>query len=189
MRIIAGKHRGSTLYLPLNKIIRPLKDRVRESIFNLINHSNKISFELKNSYILDLFAGSGSFGLECLSRGADKIYFVEKTKDAAEILKKNIEKLRVKKSTDIFVEDVFDLIVKKNIFKNKFDLIFCDPPFKDKNTDKLVKLIYNNNLLKAHGLLILHRNKNIKDKYPDFYKVIDERVYGISKISFGKFLL
>jgi len=188
MRIIAGKHKGSTLYLPLGKIIRPLKDRVRESIFNLINHSNKISFQLKNSYILDLYAGSGSFGLECLSRGAGKVYFVEKAKDSAEILKKNIEKLRVKKNINIFIEDVFGVIIKKNIFKNKFDLIFCDPPFIDKDADKLIKLIYNNNLLKTHGLLILHRNKNTKEKFPDFYKIIDERVYGISRISFGKFL-
>ena len=188
MRIIAGKHKGATLYLPLNKIIRPLKDRARESIFNLISHSNKIFFQLKDSHILDLYAGCGSFGLECLSRGADKVYFVEKTKDAAETLKKNIEKLKAKKNSNIFIENVFDLIIKKNIFKNKFDLIFCDPPFKDTNAAKLVQTIYYNNLLKDHGILILHRNKNIKEKFPDFFKIVDERIYGISKISFGKFL-
>ena len=95
MRIIAGKHKGATLYLPLNKIIRHLKDRERESIFNLLTHSNKISFQFKKSNILDLYAGSGSFGLECLSRDSGKIFFVEKEEESKKILELNIKKLKV----------------------------------------------------------------------------------------------
>ena len=78
MRIIAGKLKGSTLHLPKDENTRPLKDIVRESIFNLLNHSNKISIKLQNANILDLYAGTGSFGLECLSREAKSVYFVEK---------------------------------------------------------------------------------------------------------------
>ena len=102
MRIIAGKLKGSTLLIPKNKNTRPLKDMVRESIFNLLTHSKKISLRLEKSNILDLYAGTGSFGLECLSRQAECVYFVENQKYAFEILEKNIEKLKIKNKTKIF---------------------------------------------------------------------------------------
>ena len=188
MRIIAGKLKGTILLVPKNKIIRPLKDRARESIFNLLTHSKKIVFRLEGSNILDLYAGTGSFGLECLSRQVRKVYFIEKKKIAKKILEKNIEKLKVKKSVEIFFGDVFDLIKKGNIFKSKFDLIFCDPPFKDTNINKLLQSIFSSNLLRDNGILILHRHKNTKEKFPDYFKIVDERKYGISKVIFGKFL-
>ena len=187
MRIIAGKLKGSILHLPQNKITRPLKDRARESIFNLLTHSNKMSFQFEKSNILDLYAGTGSFGLECLSRQAKSVCFIEKAKDARKILEKNIEKLKVKKNVDIYF-DVFNFIKKQNIFKLKFDLIFCDPPFKDLNVAKLIQLIFNTNLLQKDGILILHRNKNIKEKLPNYFKIIDKRIYGVSKVTFGKLL-
>ena len=114
--------------------------------------------------------------------------FVEKKNDAIEILEKNIGKLKVKKKVKIFSYDIFKLIEKKNIFKSKFDLIFCDPPFKDTNMGKLIELIFNKDLLNKNGIIILHRNKNIKEKLPDYFKILDERIYGISKIIFGKIL-
>ena len=86
MRIIAGKLKGSVLHIPKDKNTRPLKNLARESIFNLLTHSNKILLQLKQSNVLDLYAGTGSFGLECLSRQARSVSFVEKRKDAIEIL-------------------------------------------------------------------------------------------------------
>ena len=77
MRIIGGNFKGKKIFEPKDKETRPLKDLTKESIFNLIIHSNKFKVDLKNSYILDLFSGDGSFGLECLSRGVKKITFVE----------------------------------------------------------------------------------------------------------------
>ena len=188
MRIIAGKLKGATLHFPQSKIIRPLKDRARESIFNLLAHSNKMSFRFEKSNVLDLYAGTGSFGLECVSRQAKSVIFVEKSKDAKKILEKNIEKLKVKKNVIIFFEDVFKLIKNQNIFKSKFDLIFCDPPFMNSNIEKLLYQIYNNNLLQNNGIVILHRKKNSREKFQNYFKIIDERIYGISKITFGKFL-
>ena len=88
MRIIAGKFKGIKLYSPKNKKTRPLKDMVRESIFNFIIHSNQISFQLEKSNVLDLYSGTGSFGLECISRKAEKVIFIEKEKEAINILKK-----------------------------------------------------------------------------------------------------
>ena len=188
MRIIAGKLKGSILHMPKDKNTRPLKDMVRENIFNLLTHSNKILLQFKQSNILDLYAGSGSFGLECLSRQARSVYFVEKKKYAIEILKKNIEKLKVKKKIRIFFNDVFELIEKKNFFKSKFDLIFCDPPYKEANIEKLIELIFNKNLLNKNGIIVLHRSKTTKEKLPNYFEIVDERTYGLSKIIFGKFL-
>ena len=107
MRIIAGKLKGATLYMPKDKNTRPLKDIVRENIFNLLTHSNKILFPFEQSNILDLYAGTGSFGLECISRQANSVYFIEKEKTVLKILEKNIEKLSIKKKTKILPNDVF----------------------------------------------------------------------------------
>ena len=77
MRIISGNFKGKKIFLPKDKKTRPLRDLVKESIFNLIEHSKKFSFSINNSKILDLFSGTGSFGLECISRGAQKVFFIE----------------------------------------------------------------------------------------------------------------
>ena len=188
MRIISGKLKGSTLYLSKNKNIRPLKDLARESVFNLLTHSKKIAFQLEKSNVLDLYAGTGSFGLECLSRQANYVCFIEKEKAAIEILEKNIEKLKLKNKTKIFSNDVFTLIEKQNIFVSQFHLIFCDPPFKNTNIEKLIELVFNRNLLQKNGIIIIHRNKNTKEKLPDYFKILDERMYGMSKIIFGRLL-
>jgi len=194
MRIIAGKFKGINLYGPTDKKIRPLKDMVRESIFNFLTHSNKILFSLEQSNVLDLYSGTGSFGLECLSRQANEVIFVEKEKEALKILKKNIEQLKGKDKTKILFEDVFkalkkqskDLLVRSTDLK--LDLIFCDPPFKDANINNLIELIITRGLLKKNGVIILHRHKNTKEKLTPCFKIIDERVYGLSKIIFGQSL-
>ena len=123
MRIIGGKLKGSALHMPKDKNTRPLKDLARESIFNLLTHSNRISLQLEQSNVLDLYAGTGSFGLECLSRQARSVCFIEKKKDAIEILKKNIEKLKIKNKIKIFFNDIFELIEKK-IFLNQNLILF-----------------------------------------------------------------
>ena len=192
MRIIAGKFKGTILYGPTNTKIRPLKDMVRESIFNFLIHSNKISFQLEQSNVLDLYSGTGSFGLECLSRQSSKVVFVEKEKKAVKILEKNIEKLGEKNKTRIFVNNIFSAIEKVSKYKDawiaglNYNLIFCDPPFKDTNINKLIELIIVKNLIKKNGIIILHRHKDAKEKLTNSFKIIDERVYGRSKIIFGQ---
>ena len=112
MRIISGIFKGSKIYLTKNKITRPLKDMVRESIFNLLTHSSKISFDINNSNVLDLYSGTGSFGLECLSRNARKVLFIENEKNSLKILKNNIEKLKLKKKTKILFNGVENSLKK-----------------------------------------------------------------------------
>mgnify|MGYP001464207042 CR=1 FL=1 len=187
MRIIGGKLKGSLLFNTKDKDTRPLKDITKESIFNLLMHSNKIGFKIEEASVLDLYSGTGSFGLECLSRQAKNVSFIEKEQKALKILKKNIEKLKLKKKTKVFSSDVIKLMEKQNIFTSKFDLIFCDPPFKSKNVESLIQLIFFLKLLKEKGVFIIHRNKNFKDVFPDYFKIIDVRNYGVSKIIFGKF--
>lgn len=186
MRIIGGKLKGSNLYIAKNQTTRPLKDMVRESIFNLLTHSNIILFKFEKISVLDLYSGTGSFGLECLSRDASSVFFVENSNDAIKILNKNIEKLNLNKKTKIFFENTFEAIKKKEIYEKKFKLIFCDPPFKNIDVGKLIKLIIEKNLLEKNGVIVLHREKNSKENFPNKFKIVDERVYGISKIIFGK---
>ena len=106
MRIIRGNLKNKKLNFPINLKTRPLKDRVRQNIFNIIEHSNNYEIHLKNSLVLDLYAGSGSFGLECISRGARKVLFVENDKEALKSLRKNIASLNVEKYVELFPENV-----------------------------------------------------------------------------------
>lgn len=187
MRIISGKLKGFNLHFSKNKSTRPLKDSARENIFNLLSHSNKINFKIKKANILDLYSGTGSFGLECLSRESCKVFFIEHEKEALNILNKNIKKLNVNSNTEILNGDVLKLIDKKK-FKIKFDLIFCDPPFKNNNIKQLIDIISKKSLLNKNGIIIIHRNKKCKDEFPYNFKTVEEKNYGLSKIIFG-FLL
>ena len=80
MRIVGGKFKGKKIFYIKSNITRPLKDSVKENIFNILNHSNEINIKIENSYVLDLYSGIGSFGLECISRGSKEVTFVEKSK-------------------------------------------------------------------------------------------------------------
>ena len=130
MRIIAGKNKGKKIEIPNNNKTRPLRDLVKESIFNLIEHSNKFNTSILNSNILDLFSGSGSFGLECYSRGAKFITFIENYPVALKVLKKNIMVLEATNYCKIIESNCFEYFkIDKNL-KDKFDIIFLDPPYK-----------------------------------------------------------
>jgi len=182
MRIIAGKFKGKKLFLPKDKSTRPLKDIVKESIFNLLEHSNKINIKLENSSVLDLFSGSGSFGIECLSRGSESVYFFEKYSEAVEILKKNLLSLKEKKKIEIFEEDCFVYLNSNKIINKKFDIIFLDPPFKELKINELIEMIIIKKLLKNDGIIILHRHKKDKLEITKKIKIFDTRLYGVSKI-------
>ena len=183
MRIISGDFKGKKILQPKDKQTRPLKDLTKESIFNIINHSNLININLKNSNILDLFSGVGSFGLECLSRGASTVTFFENYINAVKILKLNISSLNINKKARIIEKNVYDKGSLDSLNK-KFEIIFIDPPFKEKKLNYLLKKIYKLKILEKNGLIIIHRHKKEKDKFPEEYKIIKEKIYGISKLFF-----
>ena len=186
MRIISGNFKGKKILLPKDKLTRPLKDLTKESIFNIIKHSKILNVELENSNILDLFSGVGSFGLECLSRGSAKTTFVENYKEAITILKKNITSLNYEKESVVIEKDILKNLDFKNI-KEKFNIIFADPPYKEENLNLILLKILNSEILDHQGIVIIHRQKNDKDNYPDEFKIIEEKTYGISRIIFGIF--
>ncbi len=183
MRIISGLFKGKKILSPIDMKTRPLKDLAKESIFNIIGHSNKFEGKLDNANILDLFSGVGSFGIECLSRGAKKVTFVENYVGVLPILKKNLLSLKSINNYKILENDIYgdDILLKLDC---KFDIIFLDPPFKDKNLNSLLAKLEDNKLLNENGTIILHRHKNDNENFSKSFKIIEEKNYGISKISF-----
>ena len=184
MRIISGLFKGKKILEPKDINTRPLKDMTKESIFNIINHSNKFSINLKKSNVLDLFAGTGSFGLECLSRNVEFVTFVENYIGVLPILKKNLHNLKQIKNFEVIEKNILNNFDLKN-FKTKFDIIFLDPPYKEKDLTNLIDSILNCKILNSHGIIIIHRHKNQIDNFPKSFQVIEEKIYGISKIIFG----
>ncbi len=108
MRVISGSFKGKKILEPKDKNTRPLKDLTKESIFNIINHSNNFSVKIENSYILDLFSGVGSFGIDCLSRGAKEVIFVENYNKVLPILKKNLLNLKSISNYRIIEKNIYD---------------------------------------------------------------------------------
>ena len=183
MRVIGGKFKGKRLIEPKDKETRPLKDLTKESIFNIINHSNKFSIDLKKAKVLDLFSGVGTFGMECLSREARKVVFVENYNGVLPILKKNLLSISPSNIYEILEKNIYDKSTFSK-FSDRFDLIFLDPPYKDKNLETVLNHIKESEILKKSGVIIIHRHKREIDTMPNEFKVIEEKKYGISKIIF-----
>ena len=186
MRIISGSFKGKKILTPKDKKTRPLKDLTKESIFNIIQHSNKFKIEITNSRILDLFCGVGSFGIECLSRGSKEVVFIENYPEVLSILKKNLSGIKSIQNHEIIEKNIYN----DNVFSNltcKFNIIFLDPPYKDKNYVNLLLKIKERNLLAPNGILIIHRHKDESDNLSLNFKILEEKKYGISKIFFMTF--
>jgi len=184
MRIIGGKFKGKKLIEPKDKKTRPLKDLTKESIFNIINHSNKFSIDIKKARVLDLFSGVGSFGIECLSQGANHVTFIENYKGVLPILKKNLNNLKLEINYEILESDILNEFEFKSL-KLSYDLIFLDPPYKERDLENILNKIVLNNVLNNNGIIIIHRHKKDIDTFPKNFHLIDEKKYGISKIIFG----
>ena len=176
MRLIGGTFKAIKLFEAFYQNTRPLKDLVKESILNILEHSKDSRIKLNNSLVLDLFAGTGSFGLECISRGSKKVYFVENYDQSIEILEKNIKKLKSEKKTRIFNEDVFNFFKNQKLKDEKMDLIFLDPPYKEENLKVILESITKLKLLKESGLIVLHRHKKAKDEIKNEVKSVAEDV-------------
>tara|TARA_B100001121_G_scaffold106020_1_gene93745 strand:+ start:120 stop:686 length:567 start_codon:yes stop_codon:yes gene_type:complete len=185
MRIISGKFKGKKLFLPQDKSTRPLKDLVKESIFNLLAHSTQIKKKIEDALVLDLFSGSGSFGLECISRGSQNVYFFENHSLAIKVLKKNVLSLNTMNNYKIIEKDCFDYFDSKNILNVRFDIIFIDPPYKETKINKLIENIIEKKILNKKGIIIIHRHKKDKLEITKKIKILDIRNYGISKVYFG----
>ena len=185
MRIIGGELKGKNIYFLKSSITRPLKDSVKESIFNIIIHSNILNINLRNSKVLDLYSGIGSFGLECISRGAEKITFIEKDKKASDILIKNLINLKLENKANVLVDKI---LTSLKYITEKFELIFLDTPFADSSYLQELQLIKQKKIYKKNHVVIIHREKGTKDNFETILKPLIIKKYGRSKIIFGKFL-
>lgn len=176
MRIIAGKYRGKKLISPDMDNVRPTADRAKESIFNILN----ARLVWQDCKIADIFCGSGALGLEALSRGAKEIYLVDIDLKTA---KKNATLFESEKNNINFIQaDVLRLPYSTI----KFDVIFMDAPYNKNLTLPTLINIYEKNWLNKDGICVVEIEKNEKLVIPDFYKVIDERIYGLAKFLFLK---
>ena len=187
MRIISGNCKGKKILEPNDMNTRPLKDMTKESIFNIILHSSKFNIDIKNSNVLDLFSGVGSFGLECLSRGSSFLTFIENYKEVLPILKKNIYNLNYQNNSSVIEKNIFDELNFETL-KKKYDIIFVDPPYKEKKLPLLFKKIMESNILNQDGVIIIHRHKKEEDEFPNNFNIIEKKTYGISKIVFGNLI-
>ena len=184
MRIISGKFKGKKLLLPKNKKTRPLKDLVKVSIFNLLDHSNIVGKKLENSSVLDLFSGTGSFGLECLSRGSKSVYFFENYSEVVKILEKNLSSFANKDNFKVFKYNCFEFFNSKKKIDKKFDVVFLDPPYKEERINQLIEQILEKNILNNKSIIIIHRHKKDKIEITKKVKILDTRNYGNSKVYF-----
>ena len=183
MRIISGFLKGKKIDFLKSSVTRPLRDFVKENIFNILNHSKLITIPLKNIKILDLYSGVGSFGVECVSRQIGETTFVERDKIALNVLKKNINKLNIENKTEVVESDVGSFIEQTN---KKFDIIFLDPPFAENFFINDLKKIKESKITNDNHLLIIHREKKSVDNLDDVLSIILAKSYGRSKILFGK---
>ena len=147
MRVITGTARGRKLETPTNYDIRPTTDNVKESIFNIIQ------FDIEGRKVLDLFAGTGQLGIECLSRGAESVTFVDENREAIRIIKENLKTCQLKGT--VMQTDALSFV--KNC--GKFDLIFIDPPYDSKLYEPVLEAINSVDILSDGGIIVCEARK------------------------------
>jgi 16S rRNA (guanine966-N2)-methyltransferase len=180
MRIIGGEAKGRTLHFPSGSKERPTSDFIRETLFNLLG-------SLQDKTFLDLFAGSGSVGLEAASRGAQDVYFVEKNKHLVEVIKKNIQTCCLDIKCRIIAGDIESGL--HNLFRKKYevDIIFADPPYNRKLVGTTLKFLSKYNILKKDGIIVIqHSIKETFRELADNIYQTDQRKYGDNALTFLK---
>ena len=172
MRIISGKARGTKLYTLDSNITRPTLDRVKESVFNIIQNN------IIESVFVDLFSGSGAIGLEAASRGAKKVILCEKDKNAANVIKKNIEKTHLNENTILYNMNYEKMIEELN---EKIDIIYIDPPYKTDLAYESLKKMIELELITNGTLIIVETDEEeriIKQMNELEIEIINKRKYG-----------
>ena len=170
MRVIAGTARSVPLLSRDGLDTRPTTDRVKEAIFNIIQ------FEIEGRQILDLFGGSGQMAIEALSRGAERAVIVDQSKDSVSIIRQNLQKTKLTEKAEVVCADYMEYL---NRCKKRFDLIFLDPPYREKFLENALNRISEIDILKSGGIIVCERpaEKALPDAYAAFRRVRDYR-YG-----------
>ncbi|QQY80772.1 16S rRNA (guanine(966)-N(2))-methyltransferase RsmD [Keratinibaculum paraultunense] len=167
MRVISGSKKGYKLKAPKGRDIRPTEDRIKESLFNILGDVDK------NSIVLDLYAGSGSIGIEFLSRGAQKAYFIDNSIMSIKVINENLAHTGLEDKANVIKANAqkgINLLSKNNL---SFDYIFMDPPYRQNLCIKILKYIYKKDILKKEGIIIIEHEKEL---------ILDDKIYGFTNI-------
>lgn len=177
MRVIAGKYKGRQLRTVTDLSVRPATSRVKGSIFNILQ--NRVDWPgLK---VLDLFAGSGSLGIEALSRGAQHVVFVENSRRAATHLEQNVSLVDAAEQCEIVVSDVFDYIARS---RTVFDIVFADPPYKFEILNRLPSLVFQSGVVSPDGYLIIEHPPGLEFERGELWHEAVVRKYGRTIVTF-----
>lgn len=182
MRVISGKKRGTKLECPGGDNVRPTTDRIKESLFNIIQNS------VFNSVVLDIFSGSGALGIEALSRGAKAAYFIDNSRESIKYLQKNLAKTGFSNESNILLGNALSEIKKLSSKNIQFDLVFLDPPYKMNLIDPVLAALSESQLVHEDTLIVVEHS--LDEEVPESIGGLtkfNERKYGkTTKISFLK---
>lgn len=159
MRVVAGKYRGRKLFSPPDDNVRPTTDRIKETVFNIL------AFQIDGTRVLDLFAGSGALGIECISRGASEVVFADKAQTSIDLVRKNLKGIDGKYS--VLFGDYLKVL---GSIKGQFDLIFIDPPYDGNMGETAINYIIEHNILASNGTIYFEHSKDKTFVAPDGYK-------------------
>jgi 16S rRNA (guanine966-N2)-methyltransferase len=177
MRVITGAFRGRTIISVNDLTVRPATDRVRQTIFNMLVNR----MVLEGARVLDLFAGTGSLGLECLSRGAASVVFVEQNRRIADCISRSLESFGCTERADVITEDVMNYL---GTAKEAFDLVFCDPPYAFPHTSDLPGRIFRDGLLRDDGYMIVEHADGLHFSSTPEYTAGPEKKFGRTLVTF-----
>lgn len=177
MRVIAGSARGCALKAPAGMSTRPTTDRVKESMFAVIQ------FEVQGQNVLDLFAGSGALGIEALSRGAAHAVFVDKNEKSVALIKENLKKTKLTDKALILKQDYLQALKGSS---QKFGLVFLDPPYALGLYESALAAIMEYGLLEEGGLIVMEYDPSYEIKIPEGYAKDKEKKYGSTMLAFLK---
>jgi len=173
MRIITGDFKGRRLEMPVGKDIRPTTEKVKEAIFSII------AGNVPGAVCVDLFAGTGNLGLEALSRGAEKCYFADNSRESLNLIKRNIAMCKAEEWSVVIPGDFERVLTRLGERGEKIDIFFLDPPYREGLYEKCFELIREYDLLAEEGIIIAeHGEREPLPEEIEGYIVLKERNYG-----------
>ncbi len=183
IRIISGEYRGKKLATIQGIKTRPTADRMRESLFNILSH------RVKNTRVLDLFAGTGALGIEALSRGAEHAVFIDNYKPALKTIKKNITSCNLETKSKIFNWNISKNLNCLNSAPPLFNLVFMDPPYNTGVINKTLSNLHSSRAIESRALIIIEHSSMEPMAVDDFpFEILEQRRYGKTVFSFLNYM-
>jgi len=179
VRVISGQAKGRRLKAPADDSIRPTADQAKESLFNIIGQ------RVQGALVLDLFAGTGNLGIEALSRGARRAFFVDVAKKAVATIRENLSLVQFADRSIIWQADAFSALSRLRRMGRRFDLVFSDPPYGHQLAKRSLRVLAGEQLVQKNGLVIVehHRNDHLPRQVVTLL-MMDERRFGDSVLTF-----